>query len=96
MADRESIFGDGRDFVERCQAMCEKGGFQIPYLATNRGFNLCYQIREYDTHRDEEGSKEELEDLVGEMWISLMCVSLYYDLDFGRISDHMDEQIGRE
>ena len=95
MDENKNYFADHKDFVERCQKMCEKAGFQIPYLATNKGFNLCYQIREYDTHQDEEGSKEELEELIGEMWISLMCLMLYYNLDFDHVNAHMDEQIGR-
>jgi len=86
---------DNKDFVERCERICEEGGIQVPFIATNKCFNLAYQIREYSTHLDEAGSKEELEDLIGEMWVSLMCTMLYFNLDFDRIGAHIDEQIGR-
>ena len=84
-----------KDFIERCKQMCIQAGPQMPQIVCNTSYNLGYWIREYDTHQDEEDSKETLGEMIGETWIGLMCLMLYYDIDYERMEKHMDEQIGR-
>lgn len=84
-----------KDFIERCKKMCEQAGKSMPMLVYGNSSELSYRIREYETHPDDLDSREALENLLGEMWIGLMCLMLYYNVDFDKMSAHMDEQLGR-
>ena len=84
-----------KDFIERCKQMCEQAGPQMPQIVYNKCTDLGYWIRDYDNHQDDVESRKNLEEMIGEVWIGLMCLMQYYDIDFDHMEGHMNDQIGR-